>query len=123
MSKDIVKLVERFHAAQNSFDFPAVEKMFAEDAEYHSSGIGGLYGRHAIMEAMKAYYSEFSDQVSGDDKIELIRPDTVRCHWHLQATTKSSGRKVRRQGIENIHFNAKGLITMVEVQDVEPCKE
>ncbi len=123
MSKDIVKLTEHYHAALNNFDFPAVEKMFAEDAEYHSSGIGGLYGRQAILEAMKAYYAEFSDQVSTDDKIELLGPNAVRCHWHLQATTKSSGRKVRRQGIENIYFNAKGLIATVEVEDVEPCKE
>ncbi len=123
MAKDIMKLVEHYHAALNNFDFSTAGKMFAEDAEYHSSGIGGLYGRQAILEAMKAYYAEFSDQVSTDDKVELLGPNAVRCHWHLQATTKSSGRKVRRQGIENIYFNAKGLISTVEVQDVEPCAE
>lgn len=118
MAKDIVKLVERYHDALNRFDFAAVEKMFTEDAEYHSSGIGGLYGRDAILHAMKAYFNEFSDQVSTDDKLELLSEGTVRAHWRLAATTKSSGRKVTRQGFENIHFNTKGLITMVEVEDV-----
>ena len=121
MTKDLLSLVERYHTALNNFDFQIIEKMFAEDAEYHSSGIGGLYGRHAIMEAMKAYYHEFSDQVSADDSVELSGPNAVRCHWRLHATTKSSGRKVTRQGIETIYFNPKGLIMTVEVQDVEPC--
>ena len=123
MTKDLLSLVERYHTALNNFDFTAIEKMFAEDAEYHSSGIGGLYGRHAILEAMKAYYHEFSDQVSADDSVDLSGPNSVRCHWRLHATTKSSGRKVQRQGIENIYFNDKGLISTVEVQDVEPCVE
>ena len=123
MSKDLLKLAERYYAALNHFDYAALEKIFAEDAEYHSSGIGGLYGRPAIIEAMKAYYHEFSDQVSTNDSIEVIGPNSVRTHWRLHATTKSSGRKVKRQGIETIHFNPKGLIATVEVQDVEPVKE
>ncbi len=50
-------------------------------------------------------------------------PNSVRTHWRLQATTQSSGRKVNRQGIETIYFNPKGLITLVEVQDVEPVTD
>ena len=123
MSKDLLKQAERYYAALNQFDYAALKKLFAEDAEYHSSGIGGLYGRPAIIEAMKAYFREFSDQVSTNDSFELLGETSVRSHWRLQATTKSSGRKVKRQGIETIHFNSKGLITTVEVQDVEPVKE
>ena len=123
MTKDLLKLAERYYAALNNFDYAALEKIFAEDAEYHSSGIGGLYGRPAIIEAMKAYFHEFSDQVSTNDSIEVIGPNSVQTHWRLQATTKSSGRKVKRQGIETIHFNSKGLIATVEVKDVEPCAD
>jgi hypothetical protein len=127
MTKDILTLTNRYHAALNNFDFAAIEKMFAEDAEYHSTGIGagvgGLYGRHAIMEAMRAYFHEFSDQVSTNDSVELLSPTSVRTHWRLHATTQSSGRKVHRQGVETIHFNPKGLITTVEVRDVEPCAD
>jgi hypothetical protein len=97
MSKDLLKLAERYYAALKHFDYATLEKIFAEDAEYHSSGIGGLYGRPAIIEAMKAYFHEFNDQVSNDDSIEVISPNAVRLHWHLHATTKSSGRKVHRQ--------------------------
>ncbi len=123
MTKDLLKLAERYYAALNNFDYAALEKIFAEDAEYHSSGIGGLYGRPAIIEAMKAYFHEFSDQVSTNDSIEVIGPNSVRTHWRLHATTKSSGRKVTRQGVETIHFNPKGLIATVEVKDVEPCAD
>ena len=125
MTKDLLKQAERYYTALNNFDYAALEKLFSEDAEYHSPGIGGggLYGRPAIIEAMKAYYREFSDQVSTNDSIELLGENSVRTHWRLHATTKSSGRKVQRQGIETIHFNSKGLIATVEVQDVEPVKE
>jgi hypothetical protein len=123
MSKDLLKLAERYYAALKHFDYATLEKIFAEDAEYHSSGIGGLYGRPAIIEAMRAYFHEFSDQVSTNDRIEILSETSVRTHWRLEATAKSSGRKVKRQGTETIHFNPKGLITMVEVQDVEPCAE
>jgi hypothetical protein len=123
MSKDLLKLADRYYAALKHFDYAALEKIFAEDAEYHSSGIGGLYGRPAIIEAMKAYFHEFSDQVSTNDSIEVIGPGSVRAHWRLHATTRSSGRKVTRQGVETIHFNSKGLITTVEVKDVEPCPD
>ena len=123
MTKDLLKLAERYYAALSNFDYAALEKLFAEDAEYHSSGIGGLYGRPAIIEAMKAYFHEFGDQVSTNDSVELLSDASVRTHWRLQATTKSSGRKVKRQGIETIHFNPKGLITTVEVQDVEPVMD
>ena len=74
MSKDLLKQAERYYIALNNFDYAALEKLFTEDAEYHSSGIGGLYGRPAIIEAMKAYFHEFSDQVSTNDSIELIGP-------------------------------------------------
>jgi hypothetical protein len=123
MTKDLLKLAERYFAALNNFDYATLEKIFAEDAEYYSSGIGGLYGRPAIIEAMKAYFHEFSDQVSTNDSIEVIGPNSVQTHWRLHATTKSSGRKVTRQGVETIHFNPKGLIATVEVKDVEPCAD
>lgn len=123
MSKDLLKLAERYYAALKLFDYATLEKIFAEDAEYHSSGIGGLYGRPAIIEAMRAYFHEFSDQVSTNDSIELLSETSVRTHWRLHATTKSSGRKVTRQGVEIIHFNPKGLIATVEVKDVEPCAD
>jgi hypothetical protein len=123
MSKDLLKQAERYYAALSNFDYAALEKLFAEDAEYHSSGIGGLYGRPAIIEAMKAYFHEFSDQVSTNDSIEVVGPNSVRTHWRLHATTKSSGRKVTRQGVETIHFNPKGQIATVEVKDVEPCAD
>ena len=54
--------------------------------------------------------------------LKLIGPNSVRTHWRLHATTKSSGRKVKRQGIETIHFNPKGLITTVEVRTWNPAR-
>lgn len=123
MFRRLLKLAQNYHDAINSLDFDAVEAMLTEDAEYHSSGIGGLYGRSAIMAAMRAYFAEFGDQVSSDDSLEVIADNVVRSKWRLTATTKSSGRVVKRQGIETIHFTPKGLIQLVEVEDVLPVKD
>jgi ketosteroid isomerase-like protein len=123
MTKDWIKLTAEYHDALNRYDFAEIEQMFAEDAEYHSPGIGGLYGRHDIMAAMKSYFAEFTDQVSSDENLELVAERSVRTQWKLQATTKSSGRLVKRQGVETITFNEKGLISVVEVEDVEPVME
>lgn len=123
MAKDWIKLVTDYHDALNRFDFESIAAMFAEDAEYHSPGIGGLYGRHDIMAAMRSYFAEFSDQVSSDENLELVGDRSVRTQWKLQATTKTSGRVVKRQGAETITFNDRGLIAMVEVRDVEPVPE
>lgn len=123
MAKDYVKLVTKYHDALNRFDFDAIAPMFAEDAEYHSQGMGGLYGRADIIAAMHAYFTEFSDQVSSDENLTLVAEKSVRTEWKLRATTKSSGREVKRQGVETITFNDKGLISLVEVQDVEPLAE
>ena len=120
MAKDPIKLTKSYHDALNAFDFSAVEQMFAEDAEYHSSGIGGLYGRAEIIKAMRAYFAEFSDQVSVDEIIEKQGDNSVRSHWRLTATARSSGRQVTRQGNETVHYNPKGLIVLVEVEDVGP---
>ena len=49
MSKDLLKQAERYYTALMNFDYASLEKLFAEDAEYQSSGIGGLYGRPAII--------------------------------------------------------------------------
>jgi ketosteroid isomerase-like protein len=122
MTKDIVKLTARYHDALNKFDFETIEKMFTEDAEYYSAGVGSVFGRDAIIHAMRVYFNEFSDQVSVDESLEQVDEQSVRSHWRLSATTKSSGREVKRQGIETVYFNAKGLIEVVEVQDVSVVK-
>jgi ketosteroid isomerase-like protein len=122
MTKDLMKLTTRYHDALNRFDFETIEKMLAEDAEYYSAGVGSVFGRDAIMHAMKVYFNEFSDQVSVDESLEQVDEQSVRSHWRLSATTKSSGREVTRQGVETVHFNTKGLISVVEVQDVSVVK-
>jgi ketosteroid isomerase-like protein len=118
---DPVALTLSYHDAMNREDLAAMEAMYAEDAEYSSPGIKGyIKGRANIMKAMRAYFAEFSGQAAEDEKVELIAPLTVRSSWRLQATTKSSGRVVRRHGFETIVFTPKGLIQSVDVEDVLP---
>ncbi len=117
MARDLLGLVNSYHAALNALDLDRVGAMFADEAEYHSPGVGGILGKHAIMAAMRGYFAEYPDQVAIDDRTYHAGPDAVRSEWRLTATSKSTGKTVGRKGTETIFFTAKGLIRRVEVQD------
>jgi ketosteroid isomerase-like protein len=116
MARDLIGLVNRYHAALNALDLDRVGTMFVDEAEYHSPSVGGILGKHAIMAAMRGYFAEYPDQVAIDDRTCHAGPDAVRSEWRLKATAKSTGKTVERNGAETIFFTAKGLIRRVEVQ-------
>jgi ketosteroid isomerase-like protein len=116
MARDLLGLVNRYHAALNALDLDRVGAMFADAAEYHSPSVGGILGKHAIMAAMRSYFAEYPDQLAIDDRTYHAGPDAVRSEWRLTATAKSTGKKIERNGAETIFFTAKGLIRRVEVQ-------
>jgi len=115
---DHVEAMRRYHAALNAFDLAAVEQMFSKEAEYHSTGIGALRGREAIMAAFKRYFADYSNQVASDDQLYLLSASTVRAEWRLKATSRSTGQISIRKGIETITFDAKGLIRRIDVEDL-----
>lgn len=118
MSFDPVALVGRYHAALNVYDAATVAPMFAEHAVYVSPGVNGrLEGRERIIAAFSAYFAEHPDQHAVDEAIEQLGPLRARSHWRLDATSASTGKAVRRRGIETVTFNAAGLILAVEVED------
>lgn len=118
MSLDPVALVERYHAALNTYDAATVAQMFAEGAVYVSPGVNGrLAGRDSIIAAFSAYFSEHPDQQAVDEKIEQLAPLVARSYWRLHATAASSGMPVARRGTETITFGDDGLILRVEVED------
>ncbi len=117
MARDLIGLVNRYHAALNALDLAAVEAMFADDAEYHSPSVGGILGKHAIMTAMRGYFAEYPDQVTIDDHTSYAGPDAVRSEWRLKATSKATGKVSMREGAETIFFDHQGLIRRIEVKD------
>ncbi len=118
MSIDPVALLRRYHDALNGYDERTVTAMFAQDAVYVSPGVNGrIAGRDAIIAAFTAYFTEHPDQHSIDEAVTLVAPGTVRSVWRLDATARSTGRRVTRRGTETITFDAAGLIAHVEVRD------
>lgn len=118
MSHDPVALLRRYHAALNGYRAEAVRPMFAPDAVYVSPGVNGrIAGRDAIISAFSAYFAEHPDQHAIDDEIIRVAPDTVRSHWRLEATARSTGQRVTRRGVETVSFDGEGLIARVEVTD------
>lgn len=115
--ESLVGLVHRYHAALNAFDLETVEAMLAPDAEYHSPSVGALIGRDAVMNAMRRYFAEYSDQVAIDDRIEPAGPAAVRSEWRLRATARSTGAIYARRGAETVTFGPDFLIRRVEVED------
>lgn len=122
MAIDVLARARAYHDAFNAGDFDALKTIIAESAEYHSPGIKGvLPGRDNILKALRAYRKEFPDQVNIEECVETISPHIIKCHWRFSATSKSSGRLVKRQGWEVLTFNARGEVVSVDVQDVSPA--
>jgi uncharacterized protein (TIGR02246 family) len=115
---DPVALLKEYHAALNNFDLDRVEHMFAEDAVYVSAGLNGmLFGRPAIMKAMRAYFNQYTDQISIDESIEVLTPNSARSKWRLSATHVATRQETNRKGTEVISFYNNGLINKIEVTD------
>ena len=118
MTIDPVALLRRYHAALNDYDEAVVMPMFAVDAVYDSPGVNGrIAGRAAIIAAFTAYFTEYPDQHATDETVVPTANRTVQSVWRLEATSRSSGRKVTRHGTESVTFDADGLICHVEVAD------
>lgn len=118
MSLDPVALLDNYHAALNAYDEATVKAMFAEDAVYVSPGVNGrIEGRDAIIAAFSAYFTEHPDQHAVDDEVTRVATDAVRSRWRLEATARSTGKRVARRGLETVTFTADGLIRHVEVTD------
>ncbi len=110
--------LELYFNALNAFDLKTVEAMFAEDAVYVSSGLSERkLGRANIIASFKAYFEEFADQVSVDDNIKLIAPNTFSSDWRLKTTSVKTGKLSERAGTQVTTFNEAGLIVHVEVRD------
>jgi limonene-1,2-epoxide hydrolase len=114
---DPVALVRRFHAAISMLDFAAIEAFFTEDATYSSGKIGGLKGRAEIMAAFRRYFGEYPDQIAQDSLIEPLSAVSARSIWHLTATSRLTGKQLRREGEEIVTFDQDGRIVSVDVTD------
>ena len=119
MSFDPLVPLRRYHAALNAYDEAVVTPMFAPDAVYESPGVGGrIEGRDAIIRAFTAYFTEHPDQHAEDETVEVLSPRRVRFTWRLEATSRSTGKRVTRRGVETVTFDDEGLISHVEVRDL-----
>ena len=118
MSIDPVALLRRYHTALNAYDARTVSPLFAREAVYVSPGVNGrIDGRDAIIAEFTRYFAEHPDQHAIDEEVVLVAPDSVRSVWALQATARSTGRRVTRRGTETVRFGDDGLIRHVEVED------
>jgi uncharacterized protein (TIGR02246 family) len=114
---DPVALVQRYHAALNSYQAEEIAPMFTPDASYHSPGVGVLHSRDVIIAAFSSYFAEHPDQQSLDDSLLQVGTHAARSEWRLTATSKSTGKPYRRSGAETVTFDATGLIVRVVVED------
>ena len=115
---DLEGRLRLYFNALNAFDIKTVEDMFAEDAGYVSSGLSNeKSGRANIMMSFQTYFEEFADQVSVDDNIKLIAPNTFSSDWRSKATSRKTANLLEREGTQVTTFNDVGLIAHIEVRN------
>ncbi len=59
------------------------------------------------------------DHQAFDDEVKTTGPLTAQSLWRLRAVNKTTGAVTERRGIEKVTFNAAGLITLIDVTDLD----
>jgi hypothetical protein len=113
---DPVALARRYLDLSNAQDLDATIAMFADDAIYGSTAVGGHGGRTAIGEMMRAFFARYADARWTVDGIVAIDDATAEFAFVMDGTDGETGERVERRGVERIAFDGDGRIVGVEVR-------
>lgn len=119
MSFDPAAALVAYHAVLDAQDVDGVAKCLAPEARYVSPAIGDVVGREAILASIRAYFAASPDHQAFDDEVKATGPRSAQSHWRLRAVNKTTGAVTERRGIERVTFNEAGLITLIDVVDLD----
>ena len=102
-------------ALSNAHQLVLVDKMFAKNAVYDSTGVGLFEGREDIASMMKGFFSQYPDVHWKTQNFHHNSDDTVLFDFEMNATHIETGKTVHREGIEQIIFTETGLISRLVV--------
>jgi len=108
--RDLIALAEAYVAASNAHDLDEITAMFAPDAQYRSSGVGGHDGRDAIRAMNEAFFAANPDVRWETSGHRIVPGEGVEFDFVISLGG------TRSRGVERVFFDENGLIRRVEVE-------
>lgn len=112
----LISRARDYVAASNAHDLDRVEAMFAEDAEYHSTGVGSHAGRAAIRGMMERFFATYPDVRWAAEDYHLTDGNGVTFDFIMTAMPADGSDGIERRGMERLFFTPDGLIRRIEVE-------
>lgn len=110
-----IELAKAYVALSNAHQLVLVDKMFAKNAVYDSTGVGLFEGCEAITSMMKSFFSQYPDVHWKTQNFHYNSDDIVLFDFEMNATHIETGETVRREGKEQIVFTETGFISRLVV--------
>ena len=107
---DLVTRTRTYVDASNDHDLGRITTMFAEQATYHSSGVGEHTGVGAILAMTSAFFAANPDVNWQPTNFRLVEKGGVEFDFIITIAGKAS------QGVERVFFDTDGRILRVEVE-------
>ena len=114
-SKHLISLAEQYASLSNTHNLDDSMFLFSEGAHYLSPFIGETKGKAAIQNIMQNFFLSIPDVHWKTNSYHLTQPHTVRFNFEMNGTDKATGEFIARSDIEEIEFDAQGLINSVKV--------
>ena len=109
-----IELARAYVALSNTHRVDLIRALFANDVIYRSSAVGDYQGVTAIAAMMESFFARYPD-VHWRAQNYRYTANRVSFDFELQAQDAQDGSQLQRRGVEQIEFDSRGLIKMLEV--------
>ena len=115
-NQTLIARAKAYVEASNAHDLDRVDAMFAENAEYESTGVGSHVGRGSIHAMMDRFFTAYPDVRWAAEAYRLTGDDGVAFDFVMTAKPAEGGDSIERRGVEQLFFTPDGLIRRIEVE-------
>lgn len=113
---DLRALTRRYLELSNAGELQAIAGMFAEDATYGSTNVGGHRGRAAITRMMTEFFGRYEELAWETGPLIPVGDRSVAFDFTRRCRERGADASIEVRGHERLDFTDEGLIRHVEVE-------